>query len=242
MPRGTDADQPHGKRGVFAITLLASFGISCGSINQSVNPDVFYKRDMLIEINDLKAQGTLVVPKSKDYWFEIEARGKLDLFTLQSCHREITREKAGEGGIFGNAKKVQLGYTQVPGLEDQGGCQVQLGGYEREKGRNSWALIDFETDDAKLPARLKCNGSTIQSSGVSICQSRAGLIQEIYFAVDTIANPPEGCEIPRPADLKTYRFTMPKGQCVLNFMEKGGDHREHRLTTLGYEGILIRED
>lgn len=239
MPRGTDADHYRTGRGAFALLVLLS---GCGSVNQTVNPDIFYKRDMSIEINDRKAVGVLVVPKAPDYWFEIEAKGKLDLFTLQSCHREITREKAGEGGIFGNSKKVQVGYTQVKGLEDEGGCQVQLGGYEREKGRNSWALVDFQTPDAVLPATLKCNGTTVPSGGVSICQSRAGLIQEISFSVEVIANPPENCPLPRPQDLKTYRFAIPKGQCTFNFMEKSGEHREHRLTTLGYEGILIRED
>lgn len=224
------------------ILLLALLLSGCASVPQTLNQNLFYKRDMDIEVNGFKGEGVLVVPLSEVYKFDITSSGKLDLFTFESCHREESKEKAGQGGLFGDRKRVKLDYKPNPGIEDQGGCPVRLGGYEQDKGRHSWAFIDFETKEAKLPAVVKCNGSTWNSRGVTVCQSKAGLLQEIDFPVEVIVNPDPGCPMERPADLKKYSFKISLRECVYNFMEKQAPHREHRLTTVGYESILIREN
>jgi len=196
---------------------------------------------MKLKINGFRADGVLVIPKSARYELEIDAKGKLDLFTFETCHREEISENAGEGGLFGNRKHVERSFIPNSPLETEGACPVRLGGYERDKGRHSWAFVDFEDLTATLPAELKCNGNTTNTRGVSACQSRSGLIQQITFPVKTIVNPETGCSMPRPSDLMTYRFNMSPKECVYNFMEQGAPNREHRLTTLGYDGILIRE-
>jgi len=225
------------------IWLLAAL-TSCASIPaaQKLDQNIFYKRDMLITVDGISREGVLVAPAASRHSFDVSAKGKLDLFTFETCHREETREKAGQGGLFSDKRRVQFSYIPSPGIETEGACPVKLGGYEQSGGRHSWAMIDFESADATLPARVKCNGENYSSRGVTICQSRVGLIQEIIFPAEVIVNPDPACPMERPKDLKAYRFSMPPRECVFNFMEKAEPHREHRLTTVGYDGILVREN
>jgi hypothetical protein len=211
------------------------FLLSCASgIDHKLSPEVFYKRDMALDVNGVKGTGALVVPLSAFYKIQGESKGELDLFTLETCHREFSAEKLG--------RKFTYSLIPVQGLEDAG-CQVHLGGYEKKRGRHSWGLVDFEDLENTLPATLKCNGSQSKTNGVSVCQSRADLIQAIVFdsEVDQAVNR-ENCRLPEPADHKTYVFPIQKHQCAIVFREKTGARRTHRLTTLGFEGILLRED
>lgn len=221
---------------------VAALFSSCASVSQKLDPGTFYKRDMIITVNGFKSEGVIVVPQSESYSLDIKAKGNLDLFTMESCHREESVEDAGEGGIFGDGHRVKRTYKPVAGIETGSSCPVRLGGYERTRGRNSWALIDFEGPDTNLPAVMKCNGNVWNSRGVTVCQSKAGLIEQIEFPTKVIVNPDPNCPIKRPADLMTYRFTMSPRECVFNFMEIAIPHREHRLTTLGYQEILLRNN
>jgi len=215
---------------------------ACTSVPQQLDPKIFYKRDMVLKVNGFVGEGTLVVPKSEEYKMEVNAKGVLDMFTLESCHRETSKEDAGEPGLFGNKKKVVIDYRPVAGLEDTGSCPVFFGGYERKAGRHSWGVLDFETDKEKLPAVVRCNGSEYNSRGVTICQSKAGLLQEIIFPVAVEASSLDECKMQPSKDGQTFRYEMPRKECVFNFMEKAAPHREHRLTTFGYESILIRDN
>ena len=119
-------------------------------------------------------------------------------------------------------------------------CPAQLGGYERGKGRHSWAFVDFEHPELDLTAIVSCNGARHNSRGVSICQSKAGLIQEIQFQEKVLWPEKNTCIKMTSKDEKTFRFSMPKGQCVFRFMTKENEEKFYRLTTIGYEKILIR--
>lgn len=211
-----------------------------------VKSEVFYKRDMILDVAGVKAEGVLVVPISERVPFHITARGDLDLFTLTTCHREETAEDASNvtertGWLFKRTitkkREVKLDFKPTA-LEAKGGCPVMLGGFEEQKGRHSWGLVDFETPEATLKAVLSCNGQVIVTNGVSICQSRASLIQSIKFLVPVTVSPDPGCEIGKTSG-QEFEFSMPQGQCVYAFLDK--DNNIHRLTTLGYDQILIRK-
>lgn len=223
--------------------LFAAFFSSCTSVPQKLDVNAFYKRDMKITVNDYKGEGVLVVPHSEDgYKFEIKAKGKLDLFTFTTCHREISKEEAGQGGIFGDRKKVKLDYIPSHGLETGTLCPVHLGGYERIKGRHSWGYVDFEGPENTLPARVLCNGNQYNARGVSICQAKVGLIQEISFPVDVLYSEDPGCplQITSSDDKRFFRYTPTVDTCVFVFMDD--DERAHRHTVIGYEHLLIREN
>ena len=226
----------------YAVTILSS----CSQpVIQKLNPDVVYKKDMVITIDGKVGEGVVVVPSKELHDLHIIAQGDLDLFTFTTCHREEVAEDASNvterKGIFKKKieKKREIKLQYKPNLiEKTGACPVQLGGYEEEKGRHSWGFIDFETSDAVLDATLFCNGQTINSNGVSVCQSRAGLIQAIEFKEEVFIAPTKGCEIGYEKGT-FFKFPIRKGQCVYAFMNKKMEI--HRLTTLGYEIVPIRK-
>jgi len=230
---------------LFFTTLALNSGCNTQS-NPNISNEIFYKRDMILEVNGMKGEGVLVVPHASSNAFYVTARGDLDLFTFTTCHREETTEDAGNinervGWVFKRTitKKREIKFNYIPSpIEAEGGCPVLLGGYEELKGRHSWGMVDFETPDATLPAVLACNGQVIKANGVSICQARVGLIQTITFATEVKVSPAPGCELGKIAGAK-FEFETPRGQCVFAFISP--DARIHRLTTLGYEQVLIRK-
>lgn len=224
---------------LLAGSALLLAGCATGPL-QALSPTTFYKRDMIVTVAGITREGVIVVPRDTSYDFQVQARGTLDLFTMDTCHREQVIANAGQSGLFGDKKLVEFSYAPVRGLETSGSCPMRLGGYEKIQGRHSWAIIDFEDPATVLPANIKCNGEQYQSNGVTICQSKIGLIEEIIFPVEVFVSPTDACPMPLPADSKTFLFPMPAHECVYNFLEKTGANRQHRLTTVGYESVLVR--
>ena len=209
--------------------------VSCASVSQKLDPNVFYKRDIQISINGKKAIGAVVVPRAESYHFEIKTPGRLDLFTLTTCHREETFEALSTKVRSFDFKPISIELGQLA-------CPVHLGGYEKIRGRHSWAFIDFEHPSLLLRAEIKCNGVQRNTSGVSLCQAKVGLIQEIKFKQPVIWPKKLTCIELSSDDEKTFRFKMPRGECTSRFLSKTGKKLWHRFTTLGYEKILIRGD
>lgn len=228
----------------FTLFLCCGFTMlfGCASIPQKLDAKLFYKRDMEFTVNGYQAEGVLVVPRAKQYDFDIKAKGKLDLFTFTTCHREQTKEKAGRKGWFADKKRRKLTFIPEPIEAEHLACPVQLGGYERIKGRHSWGLVSFEHPSLTLPALVSCNGAHYNTSGVSICQARSGLLMEIKFPKKVIWPKKNVCVKLESKDSKKFRFKMPRGQCGFRFVTMSGKEQWHRLITVGYEKILIRED
>lgn len=231
-------------KNLFLLILLSS--CSTGSSFQKLDPSTVYRHDMEININGFQGQGVLVVPEAATYKVHIKAPGELDLFTFTNCHREEIAENASvvskTGKIFRrtieNKNEFKMDFTPSP-LEKSDSCLVQVTGLEESKGRHSWGIVDFESSTNTLPALLSCNGSQINAKGVSICQARASLIQAIKFPKEVYASPDTSCPLPKTKG-DYFEFPIQKGKCVYAFMTK--EKEIHRLTTLGYEQILIRKE
>ncbi len=196
---------------------------------------------MKIKVNGHKGVGTLVVPATGVFNFEIEARGKLDAFVYSNCQRHIYQEEAWGEGWFDSAYKTKIEY--IPNAKERGHCPLNFEGYEKKKGRHSWALVDIEDGSANLPALIYCNGSTYNSRGVTVCQSKAGLRQHISFTEEVNVVPPPGCGQLTTKNSKDFDISLGRGECVYIFQEKKKDsNKHHRLTTYGYDEIILRED
>lgn len=222
--------------------------VSCSSDQMpTVKTDVVYKKDMAIKYDGVSYVGVAVLPESSSYDIHIIAKGDLDLFTFTNCHRDENSENAwnvtetSRNFIFKKTtslkKEIKLTFKPTP-LEKDGVCPVFIGGFEEEKGRHSWGLIDFEDANHKLIGSMECNGELNTSTGVSICQSRAGLIQRITFGVKVRVLPEAECDLGK-TEGESFEFGIKKGQCVYAFMSDSG--ALHRLTTFGYEQVLIRK-
>lgn len=226
-----------------AILLVGVLLNGCTSTPMKMDSTKVYPHDMKLKVNGHKGTGMLIVPAAGVHNFEVEARGKLDLFAFSSCHRHQYQEEAWEEGWFSSEYKTKLEYT--PSTKERGHCPVLFEGYEKKRGRHSTAFVDFEDGSANLPALIFCNGSTYNSRGTTACQSRAGLKQHISFADEVNVVPPPGCAVPETKDNKEFRYPISSGECVYIFRERSGDvatRKHHRLTTWGYDEVPLRED
>lgn len=224
---------------IFCLSILPLGILSCSTARLSADPDIEYKKDIAIKVNRQDYIGMAVPNLADKYDIEIKSRGKLDLLTLQTCHREIVIEGAKKERRFGDDDKSYLfTHTPLPTMEKGQYCPLFIGGYEINKGRHSWGYVDFRVGDELLPASLFCNGVQSTQVGVSVCQSKAGLIQRIAFDVPVKVVPDPGCELPldNPQD---FEFAINKGLCVYAFMEISSK-KVHRLTTFGYQEVLIK--
>lgn len=218
---------------LFALLLI--FVVQgCAMVAQNLDDTLFYRRDITLKINGVKASGATVVPEAPSYRIEGETKGTFDFLFVRSCHREYTAERQGDDFVYT--------YTPRAGIEDNRACPLEIRGVEKVKGRHSFGFVDFQNRRDRLDAVLECNGSRDQYAGVSVCQAPESLIQRIIFPVEVYAESirPE-CKMPEPKDLKNYEFKMPPKSCQVVFMEKASPHRTHRLTTLGYERVVIKE-
>ena len=212
------------------LVLFILFLIDCSNVVQELDPKKIYRFDMVIKCGDRSGDGILVLPKKKKYTLRIKAWGKTDLFTLTSCHREVTL----------NPKSQKISLNFFPTLESNLiACPVLLGGYEKIKGRHSWGFIDFEDSKHTMPANLKCNGKTDLHNGVSVCQSREELFQEISFPQKVRYATSKKCEWQVKKEGFVYRYKVKKGLCVYSFKAIGLD-KWHRHTTHGYDAVLVR--
>jgi hypothetical protein len=224
------------------ILVLVAALLGCeGSVSQQLEFETTtYKRDVKILFEGKEYLGVAVLPRRDRYTFEMTFPGALDLFTFRTCHREVTQEDAGGGRIFGKKNKVSMVYSPVAPLETDV-CHVEIGGYEKGKGRHSWGYIDFETSFETLPAVVLCNGSREGFGGVSICQSLNGLITRIIFTKKVaVAYNKEKCSKPNSDDGMAFELLQSVGRCVYSFVTHGSPHEWHRFTTIGYQDILIR--
>ena len=218
--------KPHFFLMVLALSLTG-FG---AAPRQQLDPNKIYRREIQLEVNGLKGEGVLVALKSSKYVIKGKSKNDFDLLTISTCHRDFKAEKLGN--------EFEYEYEPVSGLEDMGGCPLRISGFDA-KGAHSWGLVDFEDDLAKAQATLKCNGVIREAHGVSVCQSREGLIQEIKFMISMRISPDQTCPMPLASDEKTFQFPIAPKECVYAFMSLDG--QIHRLTTIGYQGILLED-
>lgn len=232
------------------LLVLSLALVSCGTLQdlvapQTLKPDpkIIYRYDMKLSVNGITGSGVLVVRKAPKYDIEIESKEAMDLLTVRSCHREMVLENVNERyGLFGTKRRNGKVSFTPQSLEDID-CPIDLTGYSKVTGKHSFGFIDYENDEDKLPATLKCDGSVYQALGVSACGARFGLIQQIEFQNPVVVQPDPSCPLAdSSARMIAKEFTFPviKGICTYIFQEEKGEKKTHRLTTIGYEEILVR--
>jgi hypothetical protein len=229
---------------VFIMCAFMSLLLGCATADPGPVPKdgVVYLYDLKGTVNGTAFDGVGVVPYSQTYDIKIESKVDVDLLEINSCGRNFHQESAITSGWFKPRRAFEYVYQPDPTIENYGSCLVRFRAYNKAQGQNAWGIVDFETPDAALPAAVFCNGSTRKSNGVSICQSKAGVIQKISFQV-AVRQAPAALD-PRcrmtSVDGMSWEYAMPSGECVMAFMEVGGTHRVHRHTTVAYTDYQIR--
>ena len=236
----------------YVLILFVSIFAACApSTPQILETNVFYRRDLPVQVvYDTTVEDPTVLPlastfegggvlqRAGRYTFVISPKGgaKMDLLTITTCHREFSGEKLSPGFFGKNRFKYE--FTPVTGIEDVPQCLIRMNVLDAKSGKHAWALFDIQDDETTLPATVTCDGVVSRSNGVTMCRSRAGLVQRVVFdeEVDFV---PSVCHIDAPKG-RVLELKMPLKECVFVFMGKT-TKRIHRLTTVGHEGILIRE-
>jgi len=211
--------------------LLAA--LSCVSTPKVLDPQIYYAHDLRLTVNGHESLGTIVVPKSEKYSLKIVSPGKMSLFILETCHREIPLEDIG--------RREKMDITPVVGIENEPSCSMmKISAFDKRKARHAWGMVLAENEMYRLPAKVKCNGKQWESNGSTICQSKDGKYQVIEFPVKVKAYG-KGCPVLVSKDGFKFIYKIPNRECVFAFQEVGSPKRRHYLVTIGYERYPVRE-
>lgn len=226
-------------KNIILIFVMIFLSESCSTIQTNMDATKKYKQDLYIENKEFSGVGMLVLPKKDLYSIIFESDGKMDAFFFRTCSREIFIEDARRGL---NRKQVQVNYRPNE-IEATTTCPAHVQAVSQDGGY-SVGFVDFENGIDTVKARLMC-GEHIQSvNGASVCQGRVGLIQKIDFDEEMVVSPYMGCENIKSENGtwqgKGFIINIERDYCSFVFMQKKGEHKTHRLTTYGYEDILIR--
>jgi hypothetical protein len=211
---------------LFLLLLLLT---SCGTTALN-DPEKTYLKDLEVRHEADNIQGFGVLPERDVYHLKFRSRHSPEYVHIQSCHRDL---------VLRDQKKI-FTYTYIPakGLEDSGGCLLQVAAFDK-KGHHQWLALDFYGGE-KLQSIVACNGSLSTLQGASTCQGRVGSLQQIRFgeSVDSLAS--DGCSDLTTDNNKEFFIQLTKDFCIYTFYGVASDSF-HRLTTYGYEDIMQRE-
>ena len=223
---------------LFPLMLLT--GLSCSTlVNKTLDGEKYYKRDIKIIVNGETFIGYGVPKKASSYKIKLIAKGKIDEVVFTTCHRNpsfLNKKR----GCFRKKNTFEYIYIPDPGIEDKPGCYLEIGTRDILIGKHGFGTLDFHTGET-LDAEIKCDGTTRHRKGVSICESRSGLMQQISFkqrvkySVDQ-----KSCGYFMTDDDKTFQYILNEGECIVNFMSK--DRQVHRHSMFGTNDTLLRSD
>lgn len=256
---------------LFLIFSLLFFTSCVSQSVQKLNPLVYYKNDLSFEYKLSKEQkknlpeflsrfgkqkyrkrliksdvitfhGVGTLPYAKDYNFKVIGFAKFDYFSATSCHEELVSND--RNSWFKKNGETDLSYA--PTLERGKNCPLFIATYSKTQ-KHGFGLLVFEDPRYKLKAELHCNGYLLKTNGVSICQSKMGLLQKIVFDEEVhLLDPVKGaaerrnpCPEIKITDGKSFEYLIPARECVYGFI--GKKSREiHQHHTVGYENIIVR--
>lgn len=222
---------------IFACIALASCASLSGSPAQfPKDPKKFYRRDMKVLVDGVEYQGYGTLPHKDSLTIEVRVKHDMDRFSATNCHKQIVEEKVDGTNMFSKTAKYKFVYERKTAIEKQDPCVLTLVA-SADGNEHSWAFFDFQDGVHLLKAHIQCDGWQSDSNGVSVCQSKAGLVQQISFDEEVLTDD-ESLKLPTH-DNKTFMFEMPHGLNVFIFCNQRAVC--HRLTTLGYDEAWLRE-
>lgn len=216
------------------IIILGIIIASCSQIQTTLDKTKNYKLDISIVNKEYSAIGMLVLPKKPLYTIFFEAESRISFISFRTCSREVTAEDPSVGV---NHKKYSINYAPNE-IEAEGNCPTVISAFG-DKGMYSVGMIDYEDPHATLPAENICGSYTEKTNGVSVCQERVSSMERIRFAAEVLASPDLGCELESGNRGVEFSYKIKSGYCTYAFMETKAPFRIHRLTTYGYDDIII---
>lgn len=215
------------------LAALFVFLASCATTTLSVpdrQSDVMAIRATVpFTLNDVSCpSGACVFPRLSTYQVKLQSPAKAKHLLSQSCHR------------FENYQikfpVTEWRYTPGFWIENMGSC-VLMQTVIREDGSKRLAIADFKANET-APATSHCNGQREKTAGATLCQSKVGLVQSVWFDQPAEAYSAERCSTPiRDGDGSRWEYRISEGLCVYLFVLKDGTR--HRLTSWGFTDAAI---
>jgi len=223
---------------VFPLLLLALFLSNCSSVTQKLNQNSLYRRDLPIVVDGIASRGTFVAPQKASYAIQIGPADTIDMLIVESCHKQWTGERVetSQKGILWWKKENKFTYDHIPtAMEFDKPCPLHISALTVATDKNAWAYVDFEDSGHTLPAEWACNGETKKYNGVSVCQSRAGLMQKITFPSTVLFSPKD-----EVLEGKSFDIECEPGENDFVFQELSAPNRKHRAHMICNSDIVIR--
>jgi hypothetical protein len=223
--------------------FLCNILISCASpgakeysFNSLVSDqEKFFRHELIVEINDVEYKGTGIIPPKDIYKIKInKAKGRLDLVRISTCAGEEIVEDVGNKGSFtvGLSKEIE-------GVDS---CLFRIAAYEKKKGRHSWFIADFSDPNETLEYNMLCNGWKKTINGVGICESINWQTISFNQEVKIFGEGGQSIECNSWLDKSVgahWEFRMPLRECIYTFTTVKPPFMGGRLTTSGYDTVLI---
>jgi len=168
------------------------------------------------------------VPRKSTYQIKVDIPEKTRHVIVQSCHRF---------DVYTNPPRPFV-FRYTPGfwIENMGSCVLFMTAI-RENGSKRLAIADFSGNE-RAPATVHCNGIQWKSEGSSLCQSKPGLIQSIWFDQPAEAYSSERCTKPRTdGNGSRWELNLSEGLCAYLFVLRDGSR--HRFTTWGFTDVAV---
>ena len=148
---------------------------------------------------------------------------------ITSCHRDHQLEKQGN--------EFTYRYDAINGIENVGSCPVIITAIRKSDASIYKAFIDFSNIENHVVGSVSCNGVQRWYKGVSTCQTKMGLVIRLRFNQNMLTDP--DCNIVK-INPRQFEISTQKDSCVYMFKAKGED-KWFRLTTIGYEEVILRQ-
>lgn len=223
---------------IVLLIIMILISMSCSTVQTKIDATKKYKLDLVIKNKEITGVGMVTLLNKDLYTIMFESPGRMDFFTFRTCSREIAIEDARRGL---DRKEVLINYRPNE-IEKNTACPVQVNAFS-ESGINAAGFIDFENTRDTLPANLTCGDTVTRANGTGVCQGRIGLIERIEFETEVIVSPDVGCDKIKSENGnlkgKVFTFNIDRDYCLFVFKERKDLQRTMRMTTYGYEDILV---
>lgn len=200
-----------------------------------------YRKSLKFEVDGKAFQGIAILPHKDCYEITLMPEDKMSFVLFQTFHRDVPIEKP-KTGWFSN--KIKYKYCPQTNTEDTGYSPLEVAVLNDKQVHDAFAFIMLRDTkpEISLPANLKCNGDFTYVDGTAICQTAAGLQEEIFFQQKVLVGTSnENCEKPESNDGLFWKVRVSEGECPYVFTakekHKNGKRLSLILTTIGYTAL-----
>lgn len=213
-----------------AAILAVTFG--CAVTQTTDQPYYNYRAEMVLNMNGKAYKGLAITKIAGPLAIQITSPITLNRVELSTCSRhEVIRNI--DKGWFDKVSNVMVYNYQPTAYELEGHCPLLIQAFN-DQVQKAWGMVFFQSDQF-LQAHVDCNGEGWTTlSGITVCQTKAGLEQQLSFAKPVKFEATPQCTI-QSTDQKNFQVRSSVGWCKATFSD---GVNFHDLVQLGYNQVI----